>query len=284
MRLDPTKAFPHPVLRPTIRDDDADYPGYDIQTISDVEAIHSLGLIKITVEFTVQQPDILALVEKGYAKYGCLIWCNSTLHRDLILSEDAKFQKEYHFGVLADIVELMPLIVAVRDIDNFASTSWNPEYEGRTFKIAAGNVLAQDETRQFPATQELLKPVTSVFDVVADKELDSGAFDVVFADRIKIRMNPNDARLFLTARMNRNHRGNILAGVQLPVVMQAVNQLVNMDPDERQFDEWSRAFEVALNRIDVDVEDVKDGRVTIVAVSQRLLDRPLRNMSFLIEE
>ena len=212
MRLDPSKAFPHPVLRPAVRQKDADYPGYDIQTILDIEADPDDALIQVSVEFMLQQPDLIKLIEDGFANYGCLIWCQSTLYRDLAVSRNPCFQREYRFGTLSDIVELRPLIVAVRDIKGFTCDSWNPEFGQRRFDIVAGSVLAQDVTVQFPATQEFLKPVTSVFEVVAEPEISQGSFDIKFADRIRILMNPNDREIFLAARMNSNHRGDILAG------------------------------------------------------------------------
>lgn len=284
MRLDPTKAFPHPVLRPATREQDADFPGHDIQTILDVEANPDDASIQVSVEFMLQQPDLINLIKDGFANYGCLIWCQSTLHRDLVLSSDPSFSQEYKYGVLSDIVELRPLVVAVQDINGFRSDSWNPEFEGYSFNIGAGSVLAQDEAIQFPATQEFLKPVTSVFDVIADPELEQGAFDVTFDNRVRILMNPKDRDIFLVARMNRNHRGNILAGILMPVVIASLTELTKLDSDERQDDEWGRAFEFALNRIKVDVDEIKEGRLSTISVAQRLLNQPLRTMAFMLED
>lgn len=284
MRLDPTKVFPHPVLRPTDREQDSDYPGYDIQTILDVESDPEDSLVQVSVEFMLQLPELVNLVEDGFANYGCLVWCQSTLFRDLALSREPRFTRRYKFGTLSDIVELRPLIVAVRDIKGFRSDSWHSEFGQRDFDIKAGSVLAQDETLQFPATQEFLKPVTSVFDVVADSEINQGAFDIAFANRIRVLMNPKDRDTFLVARMNRNHRGNILAGIMLPVVLVALTELTKMDPMERQHDEWGRAFEFALNRINVDVDDIDANRVSVTTVAQRLLDQPLRKMTFMSED
>lgn len=284
MRLDPTKAFPHPVLRPSVREQDADYPGHDIQTILDVEVNPDDALIQVSVEFMLQQPELLDLVETGFANYGCLIWCQSTLYRDLALSTKPRFVQEYKFGTLSDIVELRPLIVAVRDVKGFNSDSWHSEFEERTFDIVAGSVLAQDEALQFPATQEFLKPVTSVFDVIAEPDIDHGSFDVTFANRVRILMNPKDRDIFLAARMNRNHRGNILGGILMPVVITALIELTKMDPIERQHEEWGRAFEFALNKINVSVDEIADNQISAIAVAQRLLNQPLRTMTFMLED
>ena len=284
MRFDPSKAFPHPVLRPAGREQDADYPGHDIQTVLDVESVPDDALIQVSVDFMLRQSDLINLIDDGFANYGCLVWCQSTLYRDLVLSRAPSFSREYRFGTLSDIVELRPLIVAVKDISGFTCDSWHPEFGRRKFDIVAGSVLAQDVTMQFPATQEFLKPVTSVFDVVADPDISHGSFDVAFANRIQILMNAKDRDTFLAARMNSNHRGDILAGIMMPVVLTALIELTNMEPLERQHDEWGRAFEFALGRINIDVDDIVANRISSVTVAQRLLGQPLRKMRFLQED
>lgn len=284
MRFEPNKAFPHPVLRPSVRDNDSDYPGHDIQTILDVASDPDDALIRVSIEFMLQHPDLLDLLADGYAEYGCLVWCQSTLYRDLALSRERQFTRDYKFGTLSDIVELRPMVVAVRDIKGYRSDSWHPEFGQRGFDIAAGSLLAQDETLQFPATQEFLKPVTSVFDVEADPGIDQGSFDVVFGNRITIKMHPKERDVFLAARMNLNHRGNILAGIMMPVVLVALTELAELDPLERQHEEWGRAFEFALERINVSVDDINANRVSAIAVAQRLLGQPLRRMTFMVED
>ena len=284
MRFEPNKAFPHPVLRPSVRDNDSDYPGHDIQTILDVASDPDDAMIQVSIEFMLQHPDLLDLIADGYAEYGCLVWCQSTLYRDLAHSRERQFTRKYKFGALSDIVELRPMVVAVRDIKGYRSNSWHPEFGQRGFDIAAGSLLAQDETLQFPATQEFLKPVTSVFDVVADPGIDEGSFDVDFANRIRIKMHPKDRDVFLAARMNLNHRGNILAGIMLPVVLVALTELSELDPLERQHEEWGRAFEFALERINVNVDDINANRISAITVAQRLLGQPLRRMTFMLED
>ena len=66
--------------------------------------------------------------------------------------------------------------------------------------------------------------------------------------------------------------------------MAALNELSQMDSDERQYNEWGRAFEFALARDGVDIDDIQKDRKTSLAVAQRLLNNPLKTMPFMLGE
>ena len=286
MKLDPNKAFPFPVLRSGGNNPDSDYPGHEFQANAQVSTPDSKH-IAIEVDFTLRQRDLIRLIEQGDAKYGCLVVCTKTLYREMLMSTKPSLKREFELGTLDDIVELRPCVIAVNNIEAYESSELNDEFGNVVFEIAAGSPLAQDVTLAFPANQEYLKPITSIFEIVQDREQISGQFDVRFDERIQIIVSPQDARWLTGARRAIQHRASIMTSFYLPVVITVLAHMVNSndDVDEYTYEPWRRVFHHKIDQLgsEMSIDSVVDGRSTLLAIAQALLKNPVRHLEYMRE-
>lgn len=286
MKLDPNKAFPFPVLRSGGNNPDSDYPGHEFQANAEVstpDADH----IAIEIDFTLRQREIMTLIEQGDARYGCLVVCTRTLYREMLTSTEPSLKRTFQLGTLDDIVELRPCVIAVNDIKAYASPDLNEEFGNVGFDIVAGSPLAQDVTLAFPANQEYLKPITSIFEIAQDREQMSGQFDVRFDERIQIIVSPEDARWLTSARRAIQHRASIMTSFYLPVVITVLAHMVNSndDVDEHAYEPWRRVFQYKIDQLgsEMSLDGVVDGRTTLLAIAQSLLKNPVRHLEYMKE-
>ena len=284
MKLDPNKAFPFPVLRSGGNTSDSDYPGHDFQANAHVFTQDS-GLIVIEVDFVLRQHDILTLIQNGDARYGCLIVCTRTLYRRLLTSPRPHLVYRARVGDLDDIVELRPCVVAINDIQAFSSSDLNAEFGNTDFYIRAGSPLAQDVTLAFPADQEYMKPITSIFEIFVDREQSPGQFDVRFDDGIQIVVSPDDAKSLLAARLAAHHRASIMTSFYLPVVVTVLANMLNTHDDdvEGTFELWRRVFQYKIDQLgdEFSLDNVITGRTTLLAIAQALLKNPIRHLEYM---
>ena len=284
-RTPSNKAFPFPVLRRVGSPIDSDYPGYDFQATV-FSSVTSNGLsIEIQVSFELRQPDILKLIEDGKAKYGCLVVSPTTLYRRMFMTKQPSIKHTFAPGEIDDVVEIRPCVVAVKDIQDYVSTDFNEEFEDDAFDIQAGSPMAQDQTIAFPATQEYLRPITSVFDIIPDTDQSKGRYDIRLDERVQLIMHPDDARLLVAARGNSDHQSSIMTSFYLPVVMHALSEIVRSSEDVSEDDAelWRRVFNFKLAEHDVSIEKLTDGQPTILQVAQQLLEDPLRHLPYMKE-
>ena len=103
MRFDPSKAWPHPVLRPPRYGDD--YPQAEFEV--EIEITRSPGntAVEVSAEFQLSDPDLLRLVDEGLSQYVLLVTASRTHFRELIGSGSVHIQKSYPAGALAETVQ-----------------------------------------------------------------------------------------------------------------------------------------------------------------------------------
>ena len=161
MRFDSSKAWPHPVLRPPRYGDD--YPQAEFEVEIRLTRGQGSTEVEVQVEFQLSEPDLLRLVNEGLGQYVLLIKASRTHFRELIGSDGVQIQKHYPAGALAGRVEFSPFLVCTQDLRGFSCAGWHPDYRGRTFDIAAGSVLAEDEPKDYWVDTADEAPLGSIF-------------------------------------------------------------------------------------------------------------------------
>lgn len=99
---------------------------------------------KITydVKFTVEDPYILELIEKGYAAFACEFDCLATQHRGLVWCEKENFTIHIDPLKVSTVIRFLLVVVAIKDIDNYENPNVNAVYRGSKYHIHKGEVLA----------------------------------------------------------------------------------------------------------------------------------------------
>lgn len=94
--------------------------------------------------------------------------------------------------------------------------------------LTLNSVLAQDEAQIFYIDRDLVKPITSVFDLVKKDDLSDGIWTVGFEeDHIQIEVSPKMKEAIDAARNDHKNRVVLLNSIYFAAVMQAVQKLKN---------------------------------------------------------
>ena len=283
MKFDPSKAWPHPVLRPPTYGDD--YPHAEFEVEIEVKRNQGSTEVEVQAEFQLSDPDLLRLVEEGACQYVLLIKASRTHFRDLIQSDTPHMERIFVAGDLSGQVSLAPFLVCTQELSEFRVEGWHPDYEGRTFDIAAGSVLAEDEPKDYWVDTADEAPLGSIF---AHKPADpwpdgSWGYQLV-EDRIWIVMSKTDSTRYMAARDSVNNKPEgqyLMNGVYLPALVAVLNE-VDRHPEDFQDYRWFAFLDQRLEA--VQCNPLGSNNADRLADAQKILDSPFLKMPLIAME
>ena len=283
MRFDPSKAWPHPMLRPPRYGDD--YPQAEFEVEIELTRGQGSTAVEVRAEFQLSEPDLLRLVDEGLGQYVLLIKASRTHFRELIGSDGVHIQKHYPAGALAGRVEFAPFLVCTRDLHGFTSEGWHPDYHGRTFDIAAGSVLAEDEPKDYWVDTADEAPLGSIFGHKPSSCLPDNRWTYEFTeDRIWIVMSNDDSKSFMAAREQANNRPDgqyLMNGIYLPALAAVLNE-VDGNVDDFQDYRWFAFLDQRLE--EVGCSQLGSVNANRLLDAQTVLDSPFPKMPLIARE
>ena len=267
MKFDKNKAFPYPVLRPY----SDDY--IDVEFQATVEFVVGKEKIKVNVGYAISSEEISNAIEVGDAEYVAMISCRDTYYQHVLSSRDRNASAEFDIGELRGEVRVNPYVVVKNDISAFSSPDINPEFGPGPFSFVVGDVLAQDDAQIFYIDRDLLKPVTSVFDLVKKDEQSDGIWTVGFDDdHIQIEVSPKMKESIDNARNSKANRAVLINSIYFGAVMQAIQKLQNEDSRETYSDKkWAKVITGQAHNKGFDICS-NDAYL----IAERLMQQPLK--------
>lgn len=154
--LNPNMNYPYPVIRVS----EEDYRS----TIFKGELVVNLqpnGYI-VRPAFEINNASIATLIEEGKLTYAVEIQSPATWYRKLFpVKGNSSIRLEP--ATIHERVELIPCIIATTPIPGFTNADFEVEYQGMSFDINAGDVIAIGEIRTFDALyqDDIIKNGTS---------------------------------------------------------------------------------------------------------------------------
>ena len=277
MRYDPNKAYLYPVLRPN----STDYPRAEFQAEPDPERIEHTTAVRVSAEFNLSDPDLLRLIEGGAAQYVLLVRAAATHHRSSHLSGEPTIEVRFESGQLSGRAEIRGLVVAIRELPGFHAEGWHDDYVGMTFDLHAGDVLAEDEPREYFIDNAEEAPVGSIFQVQPHASLLDGRWNCNLAgDRVALRMSERDYLRFMDARSRVNGSPDamyVMNAVYLPALVQVLQEADHGEEEYGDF-RWYRSLDARLD--DCERPQLGAGRDRLDD-AQRLLDQPFAHLPLL---
>ena len=137
--------YPYPLLRTT--------PGDYNQSIFNGEInVKSLpDGYEVTVSFHLENQEMKGLLSEKKASFALEIQCVSTWYRHLELSTSDILVFNIPSTLIHERVDLCPCIVATNSIEDYHSADFAEEYQGLSFSINSGEVLAIGDRKKFDA-------------------------------------------------------------------------------------------------------------------------------------
>lgn len=134
------KKYPYPVLLP--RGDD--YVGCRFEV--EIKSHKTPTEIVYHLEASLDCPDLRAVVDRGDAAVILHVECpQSAFRKSFAIPFGAYDLPPLSTNDLSGKIFLCPFIVAQRELHDYRSDSFNPEYDGFSFNIRCGSILAEGE-------------------------------------------------------------------------------------------------------------------------------------------
>ena len=282
MKFDPSKAWPHPVLRPPTYGDDYPYAEFEVET--DLKRVQGSTSVEVDAEFQLSDPDLLRLVDEGSGKYVLLLKASRTHFRDMIESDNPHITRVFPAGDLSGRVELAPFLVCTRELVEFRANGWHEDFAGRTFNIAVGSVLAEDMPKEYWVDTADEAQLGSIFGHRPRANIPNGQWKCELAeDRIWIVMSPDDSVRYDAARNGANSRPEgqyLMNGLYLPALISVLYDVDRSHEDYRDC-RWFAFLDQRLQQ----VECLTLGATNAdrLADAQKILDWPFPRMPMIAE-
>ena len=264
------RLLPHPLLAPWTDDyGDAEF----VATVPHA-VLNNGRQISLTIKYHLTSSYLRQILVEHRAEYVGLLTCSKTFSRNTYATYDEDDVLTLDAGSYADELRITPYVIASRRIEGFASEEFAEEFKKTRpdgFSIAPGSILAVGDSTT--VTLEDGGSPFSVIDLVADRNTESGAFEVNLDDnRIKIHVNPEDKKRIEAFRQRGEgslEMAVLFPAVYLHAVAEALRGLGN-EPDKH----WAQTMRIALERHDI-TDDDDELKTRALRHAQRLMKLPV---------
>jgi hypothetical protein len=246
------KAFPYPVLG---RGDD--YTDSQFQSTIDTrkQVDGDSEHVVLDYSFMISAPEIQALIRTGKARFAIDVRCSETLYRNVFFC-DARGAIDFEEGQLYGKVTFSPIVVVISNVPKFTATDMNEEYQGASFELVPGDVVAVDDAQiryvEFDKLQfeSLVKVQTSedIPDETYQFDLDS--------DVITILMGKKFRNLWEICREEKDKAPFLAMSVYKDCIHAALEYTIKAeDAEERK---WVRALRLKLQTVGRKISETAD--------------------------
>lgn len=265
MQFDIQKAFPYPVLRPF----SDDYMESEFQANAVPSLVDEGSGIQVDVTFALSSDEIRDAISAGRACYATVIQCRDTYFRETRLSDNEGLRLRFQAGDFRGAVEVYSFVVAVKEIDDFRSDDINSEFGSGPFRFQPGQVLAMDQPAVFYFDRDLFKPVSSVFDLISEKEIHSAEWYVrLDEEHVQIAVSEEFKEVVDNARNTKANQSVLINSLYFGAVMQAIQAL--KDTDDYNERRWAKVIRQQCHNSGLEL-DAHDSYL----IAQKLLKEPL---------
>ncbi len=164
--LNSSMNYPYPILRAN----PIDYR-VSVFSVEIKKKIIKEGFI-LNITYAVNNDKIKELIEKKILAYAVQLQCISTWYRDLKLSESEEQEVFIPSGLVHERVDLCPCIVACKSIKDFVNDDFSEEFDGISYEINKGEVVAIGERQKFDAIykNDIIKKGDPIVHFVSDEK------------------------------------------------------------------------------------------------------------------
>lgn len=273
MKIKESTSYPHPVLAPW--SEDLANALFDTRIVFQLDEAKSQVTIRCDV--TLDQPDIISLIENGSATFGCFIKCQETGLRRLQPLGFPSGSKQFASGALLGRVQLRPMVWSTSRIADYEPAGAHVEFAG-AFDIDAGQILALDDEQVIEVTRLPLPPLESIFKIQSSDHVPAGEFEIDTSDDLITVLMPKASYELVQDLRNfdESTRAALMNALYVPVIMEVLDQL--RDGDE-QFEQcrWLHPFRARCERANVDM-----AKPQLMNDAQKVLQQPFASLSQLI--
>ncbi len=112
---------------------------FTVDYLTSMNGVNSIGLV---FDIKPDCPEIERMIADGTAEYIIHLECPTTAFREIVRSNSGHIEYSVSIHRLVGTLEAVALVVLKKDITDFYCGDWDSDYDGMTFELSAGSVLA----------------------------------------------------------------------------------------------------------------------------------------------
>lgn len=263
------KLYPHPVLWD--KNDDYRSSCFDCN----IGLQRDIKRFVLHASFDLQNEELVELIANGQAEYVLHIESSASSYRVLERSQSQTKTICLSDEHLLGKISLCPFIVAKEDIVQFCNRDFNEDYEGVSFHICKGTIIAIGTQQIFRVEKEMeeLSQVPSIFTIYKKETAEEMPVEIEINDhKIRIGLNIKDYENYFMNVQNRPDMVN--AFLIYPVLIFAFERL------QENFDEfteyrWFQALERMFQKYGFVLNEDLVHTKTSIELAQKIMGLPV---------
>lgn len=264
MRLS-NRSFPHPVVGNA-----DDVPDSAFQANCEFESDPTN--FYLTANVTCSSQTLLKAIKKGDACYALHVECSNTLFRRIYDFDGETHRVTIPATSIHNTVEVHVFVRAKKSFPKYMVDGSHPDYQGSTFVVGSGDILAISDGFTFEAEHPVdpLRRVGALVEVHKSTTTGDHPMDVEFnQDKIRIILCEADHAAYADMKGVPFLTNHLTTTLVLPVLIEAIHHL-DPDPEAERTLKWEKLL---VQRI----EGLNLGPVaSALEKAQRVLSLPIR--------
>ncbi len=256
------RSYPHPVVGN--RDD---VPGAAFQAALEMSTDRQLVYIDTTVMCS--SSTLLKFIENSAATYVLHVECSNTLFRRTFDFRTSPTRIAVPADHLNDAVEVNVFVRAAIPIPEYRVDGAHPDYDGASFDVDSGDILAVAEGQVFhiESSFDSLARIGSIMQIRESSEPGDLPMRVDYnGDKIVIFLAKQDFADYQFLKNLEPFAGPLTTTIVLPVLADAIHLLKSGEEDERR---WIRLLQRRIGELGV-------SKTEALEAAQRILELPVK--------
>lgn len=233
------------------------------------------GKLNIKVDFNLQSQYLQLLIDEKKAVFMTHIECPRTSYREYISNDNKVQVKSIPLDELTDAVEINTFIIAADEFE-YSSIEFNQEYDGYSFRIEKGEILAIGDSTRISITNDEkdLESFPSIIRIVKVDEAEKAMSVDTDGDTIKIKLAGDVFDNYKTIGSSIFSKA-AFSLIIYPSIIAVIARMVDADAGELDDRRWYQVLDRKLRDKNMPVEDLSLSDNSVLEACQRLFDDPV---------
>ncbi|MBO6622096.1 MAG: hypothetical protein JJ892_09745 [Balneola sp.] len=266
--------FPHPVLT-NFTDDINGELSFDEEIIDNEDSY------SIDISYMLDNQILNNYLSENRAKIICEVNCSSTVYRDSFISKGKTISFQLDKEKLRGLVEFSSYLISKQDIIGYLNPNSHTDYEGFSFEIEPGDVLAYFGDFSFNAeiNYKKLKAVSSFLKIEERNDIKISDFDIN-NDRIIIKLPVRDYSIYRKQPIAKNV--DFAPIFHASIVFSAlIYALQNIEKHEDKM--WAQVVKTRLEEDEFQEFTLDSESGDLIQIAQILLGNPVNRLMKVLE-
>lgn len=269
------RLFTYPVLS----EEKDDYRN-SIFNVNYEQSMQGVNSLKLTFDITMTCLELEQLILKGQAEYIIHLECSTTAYREVLKSVSKHIEHTLSIGRVNGSFDAVAFIILKKNIVGFSSSDWVEEYDGMTFSLLAGSILAYQNLQSLNITKdyEEFTNAGSIFSIYKRITADDRPAEInLESSKIKIGICTKDYDIYSIYAGKTELQPLFHSMLVLPALVYVFEELKQEGGEETYHNrEWFIALEKAYTKRGLNfMDEVLNNEKTSYQLAQEAMELPL---------